>query len=58
MAFTMFDNLPLPPAARLLGWKLIAVDPKAGTRCRICSEERIFESRRFHSGRVSSRNAR
>lgn len=31
MAFTIFDDLPIPPAARLLGWKLIAVNPKAGT---------------------------
>jgi uncharacterized protein (TIGR00369 family) len=31
MAFTIFDDVPMPPAARLLGWKLIAVDPKAGT---------------------------
>ncbi len=28
---TIFDALPIPPAARLLGWKLIAVDPQAGT---------------------------
>lgn len=31
MAQTIFDNLPLPPVARLLGWKLIAVDPPACT---------------------------
>jgi uncharacterized protein (TIGR00369 family) len=31
MTQTIFDDLPLPPVARLLGWKLIAVDPKAGT---------------------------
>lgn len=31
MVQTIFDDLPLPPAARLLGWKLIAVDPRAGT---------------------------
>lgn len=31
MALTIFDDLPLPPAARLLGWKLVAVDPQAGT---------------------------
>ena len=28
---TIFDNLPIPPGARLLGWKLIALDPQAGT---------------------------
>lgn len=31
MAVTVFDGLPLPPAARLLGWKLLTVDPQAGT---------------------------
>lgn len=31
MAHTIFDDLPLPPVARLLGWKLIAVDPEEGT---------------------------
>src|SRR3546814_20752900 len=31
MASKIFDDLPLPPVARLLGWKLIAVDPQAGT---------------------------
>ncbi len=31
MTPTIFDNLPIPPAARLLGWKLITVDPQAGT---------------------------
>ena len=31
MARTIFDDLPLPPAARLLGWRLVAVDPQAGT---------------------------
>jgi len=28
---TIFDDLPIPPAARLLGWKLLALDPDAGT---------------------------
>lgn len=28
---TIFDDLPLPPAARPLGWTLIEVDPQAGT---------------------------
>lgn len=31
MALTIFDDLPIPPAARLLGWKLIALDLQAGT---------------------------
>ena len=31
IATTIFDDLPLPPAARLLGWKLLALDPQAGT---------------------------
>lgn len=31
MARAIFDDLPLPPAARLLGWRLVAVDPQAGT---------------------------
>lgn len=31
MAPTIFDDLPIPPAAQLLGWQLIAIDPKAGT---------------------------
>lgn len=31
MEATIFDRLPKPPAARLLGWKLIACDPEAGT---------------------------
>jgi uncharacterized protein (TIGR00369 family) len=31
MASTIFDGLPLPPAARLLGWKLLALDPRAGS---------------------------
>ncbi|WP_420608261.1 PaaI family thioesterase [Novosphingopyxis sp.] len=28
---TIFDDLPLPPAAQLLGWSLVALDPQAGT---------------------------
>ena len=28
---TIFDNLPLPPAAALLGWELIDLDVPAGT---------------------------
>ena len=28
---TIFDSFPIPPVARLLGWKLIALDPQAGT---------------------------
>ena len=28
---SVFDRLPLPPAGRLLGWTLRAVDPAAGT---------------------------
>lgn len=31
MSPTPFDDLPIPPAARLLGWKLLALDPAAGT---------------------------
>lgn len=31
MTQTIFDDLPIPPVAQLLGWKLIAVDPQAGT---------------------------
>jgi uncharacterized protein (TIGR00369 family) len=31
MTQTIFDNLPLPPVARLLGWKLLAVNPEGGT---------------------------
>ena len=31
IASTVFDNLPVPPAARLLGWKLLALNPQAGT---------------------------
>lgn len=31
MPRTIFDDLPLPPAARLLGWRLLALDPQAGT---------------------------
>lgn len=31
MSKTIFDTLPTPPAARLLGWKLLALDAKAGT---------------------------
>lgn len=31
MAPTIFDDFPIPPVARLLGWKLIALDPQAGT---------------------------
>lgn len=31
MTQTIFDGLSLPPVARLLGWKLIAVDPQAGS---------------------------
>lgn len=30
MTSTIFDDLPLPPVAQLLGWKLINVDPQAG----------------------------
>jgi uncharacterized protein (TIGR00369 family) len=33
MERTIFDGLPLPPVSRLLGWKLVAVDPAAGTIC-------------------------
>ena len=28
---SVFDRLPLPPAGKLLGWTLLAVDPEAGT---------------------------
>lgn len=28
---TIFDSFPVPPVARLLGWKLTALDPDAGT---------------------------
>ena len=31
MPATIFDELPVPPAARLLGWKLVALDIQAGT---------------------------
>ena len=31
MTQTIFDKLSLPPVARLLGWKLVALDPRAGT---------------------------
>lgn len=31
MKTTLFDDLHLPPVARLLGWKLNAFDPNAGT---------------------------
>ena len=31
MSPTMFDDLPMPPIARLLGWKLLALDPHMGT---------------------------
>lgn len=31
MPATIFDELPVPPAARLLGWKLVALDVQAGT---------------------------
>ena len=31
MTRTIFENLPLPPCARLLGWELSTVDPQAGT---------------------------
>ncbi|WP_375395788.1 PaaI family thioesterase [uncultured Sphingomonas sp.] len=31
MAPTIFDDLPMLPVARLLGWELIAVNPGAGT---------------------------
>ena len=31
MTQTIFDELPLPPVARLLGWKLVALDPQAST---------------------------
>ena len=31
MARSIFDDLPLPPAARLLGWRLVALDQKSGT---------------------------
>jgi uncharacterized protein (TIGR00369 family) len=28
---SVFENLPMPPSARLLGWTLRAVEPEAGT---------------------------
>lgn len=31
MASTIFDGLEAPPAAKLLGWKLLALDIEAGT---------------------------
>lgn len=31
MTPTIFDDFPMPPIARLLGWKLLALDPLAGT---------------------------
>ena len=31
MTKTIFDDFPLPPAAKLLGWKLNALDQQAGT---------------------------
>jgi uncharacterized protein (TIGR00369 family) len=31
MSPTIFDSLSLPPAARLLGWKLVSVDPRGGS---------------------------
>jgi uncharacterized protein (TIGR00369 family) len=31
LSSTIFNQFPIPPAARLLGWKLIALDPQAGT---------------------------
>lgn len=31
MTQSIFDDLPMPPIARLLGWKLVALDPQAGT---------------------------
>ena len=31
MAPTIFDDLPMPPVARLLGWELIALNAEAGT---------------------------
>ena len=31
MTKNIFDDLPLPPAAKLLGWKLNALDQQTGT---------------------------
>ena len=31
MSPTIFDHLPIPPVARLLGWQLVALDAAAGT---------------------------
>jgi uncharacterized protein (TIGR00369 family) len=31
MPDSIFDNLPMPPAAKTLGWTLRAIDPEAGT---------------------------
>lgn len=31
MTKTIFDDYPMPPAARLLGWKLISLDPQNGS---------------------------
>jgi uncharacterized protein (TIGR00369 family) len=28
---TVFDDFPIPPASKLLGWKIEALDPAAGT---------------------------
>ncbi len=31
MTNSIFDDFPMPPVARLLGWKLIGVNPQIGT---------------------------
>ena len=31
MPESIFDGLPMPPVAKILGWTLLAVDPEAGT---------------------------
>jgi uncharacterized protein (TIGR00369 family) len=31
MTPSIFDDFIMPPVARLLGWKLVAIDPQAGT---------------------------
>ena len=40
---SVFDRLPLPPAGKLLGWTLLAVDPEAGTiEIRFTADDRFL----------------
>lgn len=51
MKSTIFDNLPLPPVALLLGWNLVAVNPEAATiTCEFMAKEEFTTPSGFVQG--------